>query len=100
MGYEVNTHHAQILHYGGGADDIGYRVKHHNPVAGVIVAGRCVVNLVRNVERDLRLTVVVRGRIEDGVRDFVAELEVGVLDGNTGGAGYAVFNGNLFNGIG
>ena len=66
----------------------------------MIVACRRVVNLVGDIEGNLCLPVVVRRRVEDGVSDFVSQLEVGVFDGNAWRTGYAVVNGNQLDGIG
>ena len=100
MSEEVNSHDAQVLHHGGGTDNFCRRVVHNNTVAGVVVAAGCVVNLVGNVESNLRLTVVVGGWIQNRPCYFVSKLKVGVFDGDTGRASDGIVDGKLFNGVG
>ena len=79
-----------------GTDNFCRRVVDHNTVAGVVVAAGRVINLVRNVESNLRLTAVVGGWIQNRPSYFVSKLKVGVFDGDTSG----IVDGKLFNGIG
>ena len=83
LGDEVHANHAQILDHGGGST-IRAAVVHQHTVAGVVVAGGRVVDFIGHVEGDLGLSVVVRGWVENGARNFVSKLQVGVLDGDAG----------------